>query len=528
MQSGKRIKLKSQVKLKKPKQPSTKTVKKFPSVAPIVAVPEVSTSFMPRVSNPAESQELSKKPLSAKEELLQILEGDDDIHKDPSIDLHWTSNIKLDIDKSAGSSIPTQSVVPPETPIPISFTDAQETDQTRKTSQALSKGTSRRRRKTGQFPCEHCGVKMESAFKLGRHITKIHQQDLSKCPSCLRQFKQGYELWRHFKKIHLRSSGSGKKQTEIAGFVDLNKIPIVPGATICDTCGQEFTNSATLRRHLHEIHGEGSRRENFLMCPECGRSYKNKDTLNAHIRQVHIGESFRCDICARMCQGAGKLWRHKVQDHAMLDLPPPAGLTVYKCEYCGEKLLRGLDAHIKKHHPNYYKQFQDKQKEMDKFNSIGKRKLTKTEQYSIFREMGAEAVARGLCPRWFLPRECPICKKIVKGVTFHGHLKTHEANASALTIPQPPQISSEPPKKKLRDEIKVSFSVKVVKNIINLQIYFEEFTQINFLIFLENSRPKEATQGTKKWRWSHVQMHGVQSRSVEISRNESAFCIYSS
>lgn len=292
--------------------------------------------------------------------------------------------------------------------------------------------------------CDECGKVFVSHPKLNKHIRRVHR--ISKtpmpCPACKAAFSKPETLWNHFQDVH----GAGIWQTRLSTRAPAKprKTPVfaIDGtqSTVCDHCGKEFNSAMSLHRHVHLIHGTGALAQNFMVCAQCGKSFKTQESLNQHIRQVHEGIDFRCDICNRMCQSPGKLWRHKVEVHEITDLPPPPRVTVSTCEYCNQTFLRGLEVHVRTCHPEHFEQFQENikanlnlklkdQKGLRGTISLTPNALKKREQRALLKEKGPEAVL-GLVPKWMLPKECPVCKQMISENAFSRHVQSHGTNTS--------------------------------------------------------------------------------------------------
>lgn len=366
-----------------------------------------------------------------------------------------TANTKICVSKSRKSSKKSR--------LPSKFSEIESDgdDHQPQTSQEMISN------KDGQFVCEECGKAFVNRSSCLAHRRNVHHTNSHQCPSCPIQLKSVHHLWRHFQAAHTGYKSTKEDTTPNPSAPRKSRTISNPNRiknpTICEICGKDFCDSANLRRHFHQVHGDGVLPGNFLVCPVCAKSYKNKDTLSQHIRQMHDGEDYRCDICRRMCQTAGKLWKHKQEVHNMTDLPPPAGVTVYTCEYCGQQFLRGLEAHVKKSHPQHLEQFQmaKKEKVLQRQRDAvaqgrwkrGSRK--QIEQRKLLRELGPEtAASRGLVPKWMLPRECPMCGDMILGIYFGIHLRKH-GTGDEWVRKKVPKKKVQQNSGKFRDKLKV-------------------------------------------------------------------------
>ncbi|CAL8146298.1 unnamed protein product [Orchesella dallaii] len=221
-----------------------------------------------------------------------------------------------------------------------------------------SQQKSKRHEKTKM--CEECGG-LYSSHYIQAHKDSHDPNSKVKCPQCPLEFRRGRGFWHHFARVHLQQDcdideeGNSNDGGGTSRHHQASKVPI---SFTCSICQQPYDSDANLKRHMYFSHGDGSNPTNFLVCPYCPKKFKQKCTLDDHIRRTHDGVAdYRCDICGRDLQSAGKLWKHKVNYHKMTDLPPPPELEVITCEYCDEMVLRGYETHVKKRHPDMLSEF---------------------------------------------------------------------------------------------------------------------------------------------------------------------------
>lgn len=306
------------------------------------------------------------------------------------------------------SSPPTVAVpqVVKEAPSNLKATSSRKTVKRRRQSAAAEDVPTKRSRKARPWPnvCEECGITFRRKDEMVKHLQFGHGTPSFPCAYCSSVYQIERSLWRHMECAHFDVL-SGKPNLDLPEppqqGVTLRSAGSKEESTLCPTCGKDFFEVTFLRRHINQVHGEGSKLENSLVCPECGKSYKNKDSLGQHITQVHRGEDYRCDVCRRVCQTPGKLWKHKTEVHGMTDLPPPPNVVIQECHYCGEKLLRGLSRHVEKEHPDRLKEFR--------------------------------ALKRARKRRPPSPKNCPVCGNMISGYGFRTHVRKHE---TGVWLPQ--------------------------------------------------------------------------------------------
>lgn len=219
---------------------------------------------------------------------------------------------------------------------------------------------------------------------------------------------------------------------------------------ICDGCGQLFSSIKVLNEHMRQTHLREA--TDSIKCAYCDKTYKSKSSLDSHVQEVHLGMNHKCDICSRICHSAGKLWKHKTVVHGLTDLPLPANVKHFKCEFCEKTVLRGLEGHVRKNHPEQLKEFlatlhqkklENKPKRYrvrERYKksqaSVNRSKLRKQEQRQKLRELGPDAVKQGLVPKWLLGKTCDICGKSYSSgniKAYYAHMKLHKRMEESLT-----------------------------------------------------------------------------------------------
>ncbi|XP_033096562.1 zinc finger protein 3-like [Anneissia japonica] len=161
------------------------------------------------------------------------------------------------------------------------------------------------------------------------------------CKHCGNKFTQSFNLQRHLK-IH-----TDEKQYEcghcgkefIEGGHLKRHIRIHTGQTPyeCQHCGKKFKQSADLKIHIRMHTGETP-----YECEHCGNRFSDNSNLKAHVR-IHTGETpYECEHCGRKFNHSGSLKRH---------LRIHTGETPYECEHCGRKFNHSgsLKTHLRIH-----------------------------------------------------------------------------------------------------------------------------------------------------------------------------------
>lgn len=205
---------------------------------------------------------------------------------------------------------------------------------------------------------------------------------------------------------------------------------------ICTHCNNKsFSSKASLERHLYLVHGEGSLPENKLQCDECGKAFKEKAALTQHIKRVHQGIDNRCEICSRSFQTAGKLWKHKVDEHGIISDAPGS----IQCEHCGEPVLQGKQYinHVKKQHPEMLEHAlaQEKERRRELARETKKRSKQKMKEMGIKRKPEKK---RKTVYHKNLPKKCPICEKVLQG-NLPRHLQKFHGKGNGMKMYYCPQ-----------------------------------------------------------------------------------------
>ena len=100
---------------------------------------------------------------------------------------------------------------------------------------------------------------------------------------------------------------------------------------ICDSCGNTFTKSGDLKKHIKTIH-EGQRN---YKCDSCGKTFTESGNMHKHIRTIHEGQrNYKCDSCGKLFNRTENLKKHIETIHG--------GQSNKKCEFCGKLFFNPL------------------------------------------------------------------------------------------------------------------------------------------------------------------------------------------
>lgn len=183
--------------------------------------------------------------------------------------------------------------------------------------------------------CEFCGEKFKHQGTLDQHVKKRHTvlEKTIQCPKCPKKFSMKQKLSFHVKSVH----------TTLRAY-------------LCEDCGADFKNPASLRHHRIRKHQlVGNKREcpvcrkvvpfyglskhmhthkaYSIQCPHCDKMFKNTSTLKQHVRIHEDQRQYRCDTC-----GVGFNRRDGLRLHMKVhEKSGSRGLKECSCQICGEK-----------------------------------------------------------------------------------------------------------------------------------------------------------------------------------------------
>ncbi|XP_078040238.1 uncharacterized protein LOC144471751 [Augochlora pura] len=183
--------------------------------------------------------------------------------------------------------------------------------------------------------CDVCGEKFKHQGTLDQHVKTQHMswEKIFQCPKCPKKFAFKQKLSFHVKSVH----------TTLRAY-------------LCEDCGADFKNPASLRHHRIRKHQPvGNKREctvchklvpfyslskhmhthkaYTIQCPHCDKMFKNSSTLKQHVRIHEDQRQYRCDTC-----GVGFNRRDGLRLHMRVhEKTDSRGLKECSCQVCGEK-----------------------------------------------------------------------------------------------------------------------------------------------------------------------------------------------
>jgi len=134
--------------------------------------------------------------------------------------------------------------------------------------------------------------------KRGREYAQPGERYLCPVAYCGAHFGDSYTFARHQREVHQRVR---KHQCTI------------------DNCGETFTKTSGLRRHIHRHHGEGAWKPptgDRYCCGQCYASFATTYGVARHEREVHQGvRKHQCTTCGESFTKTSGLVRHIRRHH---------------------------------------------------------------------------------------------------------------------------------------------------------------------------------------------------------------------
>ena len=202
--------------------------------------------------------------------------------------------------------------------------------------------------------CETCSRVFLYASDLRRHLVSHTGARPYECPVCAKTFGHTFSLT-----AHVRTHTPAPPQCQQApcncpacipfGDVRTGKAIAVCNVAsrgdgrkryMCSTCGRQFAQPGSLRRHVRVHTGERP-----YMCASCGRRFASGSALRRHDAAAHGEPADRplaCHLCSRRFFQRGNLRKH---------LRTHTGERPYRCTHCRHAFAQSyaLRVHVRMH-----------------------------------------------------------------------------------------------------------------------------------------------------------------------------------
>ncbi|XP_065349971.1 zinc finger protein 600-like [Cloeon dipterum] len=169
------------------------------------------------------------------------------------------------------------------------------------------------------FNCDSCDASLGSKCLLNLHFKNCHTFD--KCKSCCQDVSLRY------KAVHRRPSVCSKCKLSFncLGLYQLHKKSCKQTPYSCEWCGESFTFSWKLYRHVKKFHPKTPN----LRCDHCDYSTFVKRSLEGHIQCLHIPKTIKCGECKLLFGSEYFLKDHKNKRHKYV-----------RCAECTQEMSR--------------------------------------------------------------------------------------------------------------------------------------------------------------------------------------------
>ncbi|XP_042310611.1 zinc finger protein 436-like isoform X2 [Sceloporus undulatus] len=194
---------------------------------------------------------------------------------------------------------------------------------------------------TGEKPysCMDCGRSFSLNLNLLTHQMTHTGEKPYKCPDCGQSFTRSTSVTRHQRSHQEESPNTNDPWEESFPYPYPVPFPYpIPSleerSYVCPDCGEAFTHSGSLNRHLRMHRGERP-----YKCVVCGEGFCSMSKLYRHERIHMVDKPFHCEICGKSFAVKSTLTRHQMLHQA--ERP-------YMCSHCEKGYVQR--SHLARHH----------------------------------------------------------------------------------------------------------------------------------------------------------------------------------
>jgi len=163
------------------------------------------------------------------------------------------------------------------------------------------------------YKCNMCDRAFSQSATLNRHI-RVHTGDKPyKCSLCNKSFSHSGTLQTHKRLVH---SNRRPHQCPFCGKMFKTNIELKSHVRIhtdtksysCRHCSDHFVWLHQLKRHLLELHNEGT----WLICNICKKKFVCGGNFKIHVRRHEGVKPYVCSECPKRFCSAGQLKSHQL------------------------------------------------------------------------------------------------------------------------------------------------------------------------------------------------------------------------
>ncbi|KOX68056.1 Zinc finger and SCAN domain-containing protein 12 [Melipona quadrifasciata] len=168
--------------------------------------------------------------------------------------------------------------------------------------------------------CDYCPETFASKEVLEEHLKMHDYKIMHFCEDCMEEFPTNKAKRNHnvicMKKLvckycNMMLDSKGKKRQHEQKHCDSMY------GQLCDVCGEKFKHQGTLDQHVKTQHMSW---EKIYQCPKCPKKFAFKQKLSFHLKSVHTTlRAYLCEDCGADFKNPASLRHHRIRKHQPVD-----------------------------------------------------------------------------------------------------------------------------------------------------------------------------------------------------------------